>query len=125
MKLSELNRLTEGAIDSNILLTLQRVIRKGKADNVFEFIVIARILQAQQDGNLWNNPNLLFDPNVTVSKALLDHLKSLPTVQIVMIASRLLETLLSINNGVNTLPTCSPNCVTDLIKLYTAAEAND
>lgn len=82
-----------GVVEPNALMSVQNIVKNGKATNTFEFIVVARLLQLLKNGNFYKNSNPLFDDHITTSKELMDMLRALPADQMTSLASKLLELL--------------------------------
>jgi len=93
MKLHEISKprplIKEGVVEPNLMLSIKNTIERGRADNNFEYICIARLIQLLHNGDFYKTSNPLFDCNMTTSKELLDHLKSLPAAEITEIAEKL------------------------------------
>ena len=112
MKLHEIARveLTEGSIDPNITLSIQNIIQRGRANNTFEYMAVARLLQ--------------FEPT---SKEALDALRALPPVEMVKVATKLLTFIRNQDFAALMQPSLAnpKQGYTDWLKLYTASEANE
>jgi hypothetical protein len=91
MKLSEIKLIESSNVDA--CLMLKRILQKGKADNVADFFALARVLMAYESGCMFSNANVLFDSNTSIPKALLDHLKSLEQPSILVLTSKLLQSI--------------------------------
>lgn len=81
--------INEGVVEPNVMLSVRNIIQRGRADNTFEYIVVARLLQMLKHGEFYKTSNPIFEPNLTTSKAVLDHLRSLPPAEMVAIATKL------------------------------------
>ena len=117
--------ISEGAVEPNLMLSIRNIINRGKADNTFEFVCVARVLQLLKAGTLFASSNPLFDPNLSTSKELMDLLRSLPPGEMVAIAIKLWEILQNLNRDQIDSYANTSCGYTDWIKLYTAREAND
>lgn len=80
-------KLFEIKADYSITMTLNNIVRKQKADNIAEFMVMARTLQAIQQGQV---PASLYDQSIQTSKEVTDFLKQLSATDIVKLASELI-----------------------------------
>lgn len=97
MKINELapsKLITEGEIDPNVLLSVKNVIERGKSNNVFELMVMARLLQILKDGTFYRTPNYL-ESNLSTSKELLDALRAMSAEDTVKVAKKLWAALMS------------------------------
>ena len=127
MKLYEIKHLYEGKVDPNFKMSIENIIRRGSANNTFEFIALARIIQMQVDGSLYASGNYL-DSNLSTSKELLDTLRALPADKMMILAAQLLNVLNSIDSGnavCCTAPAIASKSYAEYIDLCTRKEAND
>lgn len=128
MKLSEITGrviIGEGQVEPNLMMSISNVINRGFANNTFEFICIARLIQLLRNGDFFKTSNPIFDGNLSTSKELLDHLKSLEPDDIKAIAERLWGSLqIKDNDTLNKLSNPAVNYI-EWLKLYTSREAND
>ena len=118
--LKHLLTLSEGK-DPHIKLTLQRIIVKGKADNHFDFLVLARIILSIDKNISVDRTDFVFDGMNSVPKELLDHLKMLDASSIVTMAAKFLAMF------ENNQPCCLAASARylEIIRAYTASEANE
>lgn len=129
MKLYEISKPTifneGGFVEPNLMMSVANIIRRGRADNHFEFMVVARLLQLLKLGEFYKNSNPLFDGNISTSKEVLDHLRALPPVEMMAIASKLWE-LLQIKDRDALYAYANPTQeYLEWIKFVTSREAND
>ena len=93
MKLYEIAKqgkiVSEGQVEPNVMMSVQNVVNRGFANNVFEFLVITRLLQLIKIGDFYKTSNPIFDGNISTSKEIMDHLKALPHDQLKGIATKL------------------------------------
>lgn len=95
MKLSDITKLTlisEGRVDPNIMLSLQRVIQHGKVTDGMQNIVLARMLEYFRMGMFYREPNF-YEVTVSTPKALLDTVRALEPKDAVALAAKILELL--------------------------------
>lgn len=114
-----------GFVEPNLMMSIQNVVKRGYADNNFEFMVLARLLQLLKLGEFYKNSNPLFDGNISTSKEILDQLRSLPHNEISAIATKLLS-LLHIKDEDLLYSYANPTQeYLEWIHLLTSREAND
>jgi hypothetical protein len=93
MKLHEIAKarpvIKEGMVEPNLMMSVQNIINRGRADNHFEYICVARLIQLLHDGNFYKTSNPIFDGNLSTSKELLDHLRALPPAEMKELAEKL------------------------------------
>jgi len=104
MKLHEITKarpvIKEGFVEPNLLLSIQNIIKRGRADNTFEYICVARLIQLLHNGDFYKTSNPIFDGNLSTSKELLDHLKALPAPAMKKLAEKLWDILQIKDNDV-------------------------
>ena len=128
MKIFEIkpvNIIKEGAVEPNLMLSIRNIINRGKADNTFEFVCVARVLQLLKAGTLFASSNPLFDANLSTSKELMDLLRALPPGEMVAIATKLWSILQTLNRDQIDSYANAGWGYAQWIKYYTAREAND
>jgi hypothetical protein len=114
-----------GFVEPNLMMSVQNICKRGRADNHFEFMVIARLLQLLKLGEFYKNSNPLFDGNISTSKEILDHLRALPPAEMTAIAMKLLG-LLQIKDKDSLYAYSNPTQeYLEWLKLFTAREANE
>jgi hypothetical protein len=129
MKLHEIKNnpiITEGGfVEPNLLMSIKNIINRGRADNTFEYMVVARLLQLIKNGEFYKNSNPVFDSNMSTSKEVMDHLRALPPADMVAIAQKLWGALqVKDKDLLYALANPTQEYMT-WIKLYQAHEAND
>jgi hypothetical protein len=82
-----------GVVEPNVMMSVANIIRRGRADNHFEYMVVARLLQFLKMGEFYKNSNPLFDSNVSTSKEVIDMLRALPPAEMTALAIRLYDLL--------------------------------
>lgn len=128
MKLHEIKHISivsEGMVEPNLMLSIQNIIKRGHADNNFEFLCLARVIQLLKCGDLYRNSNPLFDGNFSTSKELLDHLRVMPPTEIKDLAEKLLSVLQLKDADVLSSYEHPTQEYLTWLKLFTAREAND
>ena len=114
-----------GFVEPNLMMSVRNIIQRGRADNTFEFMIVARLLQLLKNGEFYKNSNPLFDGNMSTSKEVYDHLKALPPDEMVALASKLWE-LLQVKDIDKLYALANPTQeALEWIKLFTSREAND
>ena len=117
--------INEGHVDPNIIMSVQNIIKKGKADNTVEFIVVSRLLHLLKIGQFYQSSNPLFDANISTSKENLDILRSLPAAMMVSIA-RQLEQFLYIKDNDLLNKYANPNIdYLEWLQYFNKSEASD
>lgn len=129
MKLHEIAKerplIKEGMVEPNLMMSVENIIKRGHADNTFEYICVARLLQLIKNGNFYKNSNPLFDGNLSTSKELLDHLKAMPAKEMKSLAEKLWGALqLKDKDALAYLANPTQEQIAWL-KLFTSREAND
>jgi len=114
-----------GFVEPNLMMSIQNIVQRGRADNHFEFLVVARLLQLLKLGEFYKTSNPLFDGNISTSKEVLDHLRALPPTEMTAIAMKLLE-LLRVKDKDALYALANPaQEYLEWLKLFTSREAND
>lgn len=91
MKLTQLysnHLITEGRVDPNVLLSLDQIIKAGKASETMQFIVLARLVEFFKSGRFYKETNF-YDPFLSTSGDLLKQLKGLKPEEQVELATKL------------------------------------
>ena len=128
MKLTDLttpaNLIREGQVEPNVLLSVRNIVERGRANNTFEFMIMARLLQMIKHGTFYKETNP-FEVNMSTSKDVLDTLRNLPDKDMLGLAKRVYD-LLTLKDQDAMRDMINPE--QDFmywIKLATAREAND
>lgn len=128
MKICEISRpaISQGNfVEPNLMMSVQNIVNRGRADNHFEFLIVARLLQLLKMGEFYKNSNPLFDGAFSTSKELLDHLRALPPAEMTAIATNLLG-LLQVKDLDLLHSFANPaQEYLEWLKLFTSREAND
>ena len=129
MKIHEIAKVrpifSEGVVEPNLMLSVRNIIQRGRADNTFEYIVVARLLQLLKHGDFYKTSNPIFEPNLTTSKQVLDHLRALPPAEMKAIAEKLWG-LLQVKDEDALYAYANPTQeYLEWLKLFTSREAND
>lgn len=128
MKICEISRpaISQGNfVEPNLMMSVQNIVSRGHADNHFEFMIVARLLQLLKMGEFYKNSNPLFDGAFSTDKGLLDHLRALPPAQMAALAMKLLG-LLQVKDLDLLHSFANPAQETiEWLKLFAAREAND
>ena len=92
MKLTQLNTdkllISEGRVDPNVLLSLDAIIRGGKATETMQFIVLARLIEFFKSGRFYKETNF-YDPFLSTSGELLKQLRALEPEEQALLATKL------------------------------------
>lgn len=92
MKLTQLNTdkllIAEGRVDPNALLSLEQIIKGGKATETMQFIVLARLIEFFKSGRFYKETNF-YDPFLSTSGELLKQLRALKPDEQVELATKL------------------------------------
>jgi hypothetical protein len=124
MLLAELIQLTEGRLDPNVTMSLQKLVRDGKLTDTFQAISLARLLEFFKNGTFYKQSNF-FDPFTSTSKELLDTLRNMAPEDVTALAAKLLE-LIDIKDKDSLSYLINPEQETAMwIKYVTSREAND
>ena len=129
MKIHEIAKqrplISEGQVEPNLMLSVRNIIQRGRADNTFEYIVVARLLQLLKHGDFYKTSNPIFEPNLTTSKEVLDHLRALPPAEMVAIATKLWGLLqVKDQDSLNSYANQAQEYI-EWLKWFTVREAND
>lgn len=92
MKLTQLytgpRMIAEGRVDPNALLSLDSIIKGGKATETMQFIVMARLVEFFKSGRFYKETNF-YDPFLSTSGELLKQLRGLKPEEQVELATKL------------------------------------
>lgn len=92
MKLTQLYTdkllIVEGRVDPNALLSLEQIIKGGKATETMQFIVLARLIEFFKSGRFYKETNF-YDPFLSTSGELLKQLRALKPEEQVELATKL------------------------------------
>lgn len=92
MKLTQLytgkHIIAEGHVDPNVLLSLDSIIRGGKATETMQFIVLARLVEFFKSGRFYKETNF-YDPFLSTSGELLKQLRALKPEEQTELATKL------------------------------------
>ena len=92
MKLTQLYHgkqlIAEGRVDPNVLLSLDNIIKSGKAVETMQFIVMARLVEFFKSGRFYKETNF-YDPFLSTSGELLKQLKGMKPEDQVELAKKL------------------------------------
>lgn len=128
MKLTQLYQgkrlIAEGRVDPNVLLSLQNIVKAGKAHETMQFIVLARLIEFFKNGYLYKTNNF-YDPFLSTSGELLKQLRALKPDEQASLAQKLLD-LCEIKDRDLLSKFVNPEQEALLwIKLHTARETNE
>jgi hypothetical protein len=128
MKLTQLYNgkrlIAEGRVDPNVLLSLQNIIKAGKAHETMQFIAMARLIEFFKTGQFYKESNF-YDPFLSTSGDLLKHLRDMKPDEQTKLAKKLLD-MCEIKDKDLLAPYINPAQETMMwIKLATASEATD
>ena len=136
MKLYELKRelflvLKEGRVDPNVLLSISNIIKNGKANDMFQYLMMYRIIEMLKYGDFCKNANFYMTPNnyeqvmIPTQVEIISLLKSLPAETMVQLATKF-HNLLSSKNVDELSQYMNINqSVIDWINYVIRKEAND
>lgn len=93
MKLSQFYQgkrlISEGRVDPNVLLSLQNIIKAGKAHETMQFIVLARLIDFFKTGRFYKETNF-YDVFLDTSPEVLKTVKDMKAEDQVKLAQKLL-----------------------------------
>ena len=129
MKISEIARpstiVKEGVVEPNVMMSVQNIIQRGRADNTFEFMIVARLLQLLKQGDFYKTSNPIFDGNLSTSKELMDYLRACPPAEMLSIAQHLWGALqLKDKDALYAMANPAQETI-EWLKLFHAHEADD
>lgn len=116
--------MSEGMVEPNTLLSIRNVVKRGKATNTFEFVVITRLLQMLKNGTFYSETNPL-EVNLTTSKELIDALRAMEPAQLAKIAGMLLGMLEAKDVDAFGRYCCPEMGYVDWINLFRSREATE
>lgn len=94
MKLTQINDvkrlITEGHVDPNVLLSLQNIIKAGKAYETMQHIVLCRLVEFFKTGRFYKETNF-YDPHLDTPAASLQLIRNMKPEEQVELAKKLLE----------------------------------
>lgn len=125
MKLTDLKQLQEGRVDPNVKLSLQHLIQqKGVKPNVYQLIVVARLVNELKSGTFYKNNNF-YEYLGLGDKGLLDQLRAMEGADLLALATKLNE-LIEIKDQDVLYSLVNPTQeAIAWIKWVTSREAND
>ena len=92
MKLDQLYHgkrlVTEGRVDPNVLLSLDNIVKIGKASETMEFIVLVRLVEFFKSGRFYKETNF-YDPFLSTSGELLKSLRGMKPEEQTKLAKKL------------------------------------
>jgi hypothetical protein len=116
--------MIEGMVEPNVMMSVQNIIKNGKATNTFEYIVVARLLQLLKNGDFYKESNPL-EVNMSTSKDVLDTLRALDPLDMVTVAKQLLDLLISKDKDEFYYLVNPAQEFAEWLKLVRSREAND
>lgn len=113
-----------GMVEPNTLMSIQNIVKRGGANNHFEFLVMTRLLQMLKNGSFYRETNP-FESDMSTCGELIFSLREMEPAKLAKIAEELLK-MLEVKDADVFAKYCCPDMgYEEWIKLVTAREANE